>query len=183
MNVYNTESSNVAMTIGVSVAGTFGVCFIFAALVVMCLVKGLKNNTASLNETKRCDSNHTNGSIRSIATVNTDVSHYRKGLSDEEPIKLSTLRKGDTGIKSTLNPSNELSCRNSPPKQSSPWSPPRSVSPLLMKPWQGPPQSWNGQSLASMSSMESIHKNGSLSQERSASTNSWFPAQKVQYDI
>lgn len=181
VNARNTESSKVATVIGMSVAGTFVACFVVAAIVVACLVKHWKKTWGSLNETKQRERNHANGSTR---TTTTDVGQYRSSLTDDEPINLKTMQKNNTTSedneavmkKSTANSTNDAPCRTKRPIKSNP----RSVSPMLMKPWAGPPRCWNEQNGGTPSN---LYKNGHLTNERTASANSWVPAQDVQYGI
>lgn len=187
--VQGTAGSQVTTAIGVSVACTFFVCFLIAAVVIFLLIKfwrrkhfeqqSAQSSSTQLTELSRGDTPFKRNRTETATTVlSEDTLYDNNGSVPTIQIEDAEFTGSNHSLRSnkhTILPAIK-------------WAPPRSITPVLL-----PERLKSGfgkkHSLSSRNLMDSPRKapEGSdhelAKTERSPSVNSWFPAQEVQYNV
>lgn len=190
-------SSKIATAIGLSVAVTFVVCFLIAAVVIFLLIKFWRR--------KYFDQN----SAESSQTQLTELSRYDTPLRRTRTVTARTMLTNDGSISPDIQndhirdnriPSiqiDDATCKSRPSSAGSnhsfsssknkitpalDWTPPRSITPALL-----PKRLKSGLSTKPSLSPVSPRKPPEGSErtiiERGSSVNSWFPAEEIQFNV
>ena len=153
--------NNTATLVGASVAGTFMVCLVVAAIALTCLAKHWRKKTDGAHKARLGgDAERTvNGSAVSTKTTTTDVGSYR--LTTDDSIGMKSLAwaeetatgEDETDGKSARNSSSEAAAKGKMNRISK-------VSPMLMKPWAGPPRAWGEESGGKPATLRNLYTRG-----------------------
>lgn len=191
-------NSQVASAIGISVAVTFVVCFLIAAVIIFLLIKfwrrkHFEQNSAQSSQTQLTELSRYVAPSKRTRTVTTTTM-----LTDNDRISpdiqydhfrdnsLPTIHIDDEMFKSRPNSAgsnHSLSFSKNKITPALDWTPPRSISSVLL-PESGlstkRPLSPNSLTQSSRKPPEGSER---TKIERSSSVNSWFPAQEIQFNV
>ena len=199
--------SKVSTAIGISVAVTFVICFLIAAIVVFLMLKTwrrkqLEQRSVHSSSTQLSELSREGTPLKRNRSVTTTTELMGNGsaidlrdLKRSPPLPAIKIKDSNSNSRPSSSSSSDwLPMKRSGRLPALNWTPPRSIAPVLLPSEVRRKQSVPP-SIPPIDLGESAHSTLNLSPrkapegsdlskpERSASVNSWFPAEEVQYNV